>query len=130
MVDFQITDSFNNFLSSLESADHIKITPDYLISLKNKETFLEFGFGLYLLWLHTHKRGRYPLLYFTKIDPNKTLFVVTPYEDSSYLIRPKGYQPGQLYVDKIESCFPTPNKSGNCQFCYIRNSLLFNLNPA
>lgn len=127
MIDFEITDSFNNFLSSLESADHIKISPDYLISLKNKEAFLEFGFGLYLLWLHAHKRGRYPLLYFTKVNSDNTLFVVTPYEDSSYLIRPKGYQPGQLYIDEIESCFPTPNKSGNCQFCYVRNSLLFNI---
>ncbi len=125
MIDFEKTPSFSTFLSSLQDAELIKVSPENTISIKNREGFLEFGFGLYLLWLHFHKRPRYPLLYFTKLDSEHTLFLVTPYEDSSYLVRPKGYGPGQLYVDDVDKCLPT--KPQNCPFCYLRNSLAFNL---
>lgn len=125
MIDFEKTPSFSTFLSSLQDAELIKVSTENTISIKNREGFLEFGFGLYLLWLHFHKRLRYPLLYFTKLDSEHTLFLVTPYEDSSYLVRPKGYSPGQLYVDDLEKCLLT--KPQNCPFCYLRNSLVFNL---
>jgi hypothetical protein len=125
MIDFEEAESFFSFLTTLSDSQQIDLDSQYRIRLNNKDQFKEFGFGLYLLWLHIHKRPRTPLLYFTGIGSDQTLFLVSPYQDNPYFCSPKGYRPGQLYVDALEGCFKTnPN---DCQFCDLRNSLLVNI---
>jgi len=125
MIDFEEAESFFSFLTTLSDAQQIDLDNQYKITIRNKDQFREFGFGLYLLWLHVHKRPRTPLLYFTGIGSDETLFLVSPYQDNPYFCCPKGYRPGQLYVDTLEKCFKT--NPSDCQFCDLRNSLLVNI---
>lgn len=125
MIDFDISENFYNFLDTLSASEKIDIDNNDNIKIFNRDTFLELGFGLYLLLLHIHKRPRTPLLYFTRIQSDQTLFLVSPYQDNPYFCRPKGHRPGDLYLESLESCFKT--NPSNCQFCDLRNSLLVNI---
>lgn len=125
MTEFEQNEDFTRFVSTLIDAGLINLDKQDRITVSNKGQFIELGFGLYLLWLHVHKRIRTPFLYFTAIDPDKTLFLVSPYQDNPFFCRPRGYRPGNFYLDTLEKCFKTNPTA--CQFCDLRNSLLFNI---
>jgi hypothetical protein len=125
MIDFEKNDIFDSFRLTLAQAKLIKFGEEDRIIILDKRQFLEFGFGLYLLWINVHKRIGTPFLYFTGVGTDQTLFLVSPYQDNPFFCRPKGYRPGHFYLDTLEESFETDHD--NCQFCELRNSILFNI---
>lgn len=78
MLKVEVNKKFDEFLLFLEKADLISLETENRLVIKDWDRFLEFGFGIYLLWIHIHKRRKFPFLYFTEIDSEHTLFLVSP----------------------------------------------------
>lgn len=125
MVELETKESFEQFRTTLLESNLIDVDSEDKISFPNRDKYLDFGFGIFLLWILIHKRKSIPRLYFTNLISERTLFLVSPCEDTPYFVRPRGYKRGTLYIDKIDDCFYTYPK--NCQFCELRNALLFNI---
>jgi hypothetical protein len=86
MIDFEKNDIFDSFRLTLEQAKLINFGKEDRIIIPDKRQFLEFGFGLYLLWINVHKRTRTPFLYFTGVGTDQTLFLVSPYQDNPFFL--------------------------------------------
>jgi len=125
MLEFEKNGRFDQFLLSLVDAGLISLKTDDRLIIIDKKKFLEFGFGLYLLWVHIHKRQKIPFLYFTEIKAGHTLFLVLPSAENPYFIAPRDHGKGKFFLDRIEKGFFT--NPGNCFFCDLHNSLLANI---
>lgn len=125
MLEAEKNHRFDHFLLSLADVGLISLETGDRIIISDAKKVLDLGFGLYLLWIHIHKRQKVPFLYFTEIDADQTLLLVSPSGENPYFIAPRGHEIGKFYLDKIEkSFFKNP---GNCLFCDLRNSLLANI---
>ena len=122
MLEFEKNGRFDQFLLSLDDAGLISLNTGNRLIIIDEKKFLEFGFGLYLLWIHIHKRQKIPFLYFTEIKADHTLFLVLPSAENPYFIAPRNHGKGKFFLDRIEKGFFT--NPANCFFCDLRNSLL------
>ena len=125
MLEVEENAKFLSFVHSLKNAGLISLGKNNRVIIGDTKRFLEFGFGLYLVWVYIHKRQKVPFLYFTKINAEHTLFLVSSYDDSPYFTAPRGHERGKFYLDKIEKSYST--NPSNCLFCDLRNSLLANI---
>jgi len=116
---------FEQFKETLKDFGLITLTPNRPPGIRDTNAFLEFGFGLYLLWIHATQRQKHFSLYFTPLGDNTTLLIVSLYDSTSHFSLPSGYDPGSYYLDSIESLHSA--NPGNCNYCHLRNSFLLNL---
>jgi hypothetical protein len=126
MVSFDANSKFDEFLVTLEDAKLLTLRADNSISILDRLKFVEFGYGLYLLWVHIHKRRpKIPQAYFSGIDSDHTLFLISPYNGNPHFSIPDDYLPGQFYLGNLVAHYhgnPT-----NCKFCDLLNSVLWNI---
>lgn len=122
---FRENRKFEEFKRTLRDSRLITLTPGQPPGIRDENAFLELGFGLYLLWIHaTQPQPRLPL-YFTSLDSNTTLFLVSPHDNRSHFSLPPNHTPGTFYLDSMKSLHST--NPSNCNFCHLRNSFFLNL---
>lgn len=127
MISFTENPKFkNDFLAGLDDTGLIELKEKDFLGIPNMPHFLDFGYGIFLLWIHASRRARNLRAYFSKLDENHTLLVISPFNNNPYFSVPPDYLPGQFYIDDIRRNYHTIS-SHNCKFCDLVNSIFLNV---
>lgn len=127
MIAFHENTDFKDFLLGLDDAGLIKLKAKDYLEIPSKSLFLEFGYGIFLLWIHIFRRPHILRAFFTGIEKDKTLLLISPYRESPYFSVPEKYVSGQFYIEKLKEDYRSTD-GFDCKFCDILNSICMNVN--
>ncbi len=97
MITFHENFDFKDFLVGLEDAGLIKLKEKDYLEIPSKSVFLEFGYGIFLLWIHIFRRPKILRAFFTGIGKGETLLLISPYRESPCFSVPERYVPGRAW---------------------------------